>query len=330
MLSFIIPTYNVEKYIEDCLDSIFGQKINQDYEIILLDDASTDKTVEKIKSYKEKNKFEEIILIENKENKRQGYVRNQGVQMAKGDYIMFMDADDFLKEDSLNEILESIDQETDFCVFDWEYYKENKGFFRSGKDSFMKKKELKENETEMLLNTFTYFTVNKIYRKDFLIKNNIKYGEGYYYEDFEFYAEVSNKAKKVMIFDKKIYKVRLNEFSTTKTNYDNDAHSESIKKAAKATMEKFNPKSEYGQYYLNRYILRKTLYYFEKRIPHKYQKDCLESILKELNKNGNLYNVPKNISKLDKLLFEKKIVQNEKIKLITFLNYFKKTLGKLK
>lgn len=89
-LSIIIPVYNAEPLINRCLDSIFNQTTKYTYEVILVDDGSTDKSVDVIKSRKEKN----IILFQQK-NSGPSRARNIGIDLAKGYYIAFLDADDF-------------------------------------------------------------------------------------------------------------------------------------------------------------------------------------------------------------------------------------------
>lgn len=104
MFSIIIPNYNSEKYIRKCLDSILNQKY-KDYEIIIVDDMSTDNSVNIIKEYTD----ERIKLIELDKKAYNGGTRNIGVKNANGDYILFVDCDDWLyNENSLKEIYKEI------------------------------------------------------------------------------------------------------------------------------------------------------------------------------------------------------------------------------
>ena len=90
-ISVIIPMYNMEKYIRYCLDCILYQTFD-DYEVILIDDASTDKTYEICRQICENNPA--VILLKNEVNKGQQYSRNRGLDVAKGKYVYFMDSDD--------------------------------------------------------------------------------------------------------------------------------------------------------------------------------------------------------------------------------------------
>lgn len=89
-LSIIIPVYNASKLLERCLDSIFEQKTQYSYEVILIDDGSTDNSIEIIKERKEPN-----IILYKQQNSGPSVARNKGVELAKGDYCAYLDADDY-------------------------------------------------------------------------------------------------------------------------------------------------------------------------------------------------------------------------------------------
>lgn len=90
-VSVIIPIYNMEQYIHECMDSVCSQTIYSDIEIICIDDGSTDKTLELLERYQ--RKFNNIIILTQKNNGA-GAARNLGLVMAKGEFVHFMDADD--------------------------------------------------------------------------------------------------------------------------------------------------------------------------------------------------------------------------------------------
>ena len=91
-VSVIVPVYNVEKYLDRCLDSIINQTLNE-IEIILVDDGSTDSSGEKCDEYKKKDLRIKVI---HKKNKGLGYARNSGLEVATGKYIAFVDSDDYI------------------------------------------------------------------------------------------------------------------------------------------------------------------------------------------------------------------------------------------
>lgn len=103
LLSFIIPVYNGAKYILRCLDSIYGIGLLQDdFEILVVDDCSTDNTRELVLSYIEEHP--QVRLLCQKENHRQGAARNRGLKEAKGDYVAFVDGDDIVLDGLLSAI----------------------------------------------------------------------------------------------------------------------------------------------------------------------------------------------------------------------------------
>ena len=107
-ISIIIPCYNVEKLIKRCLDSIFAQTIeNVSYEIICVDDKSTDSTLEILLDYEKQNP-ENMIIIPLKENGKQGHARNIALDQAAGEYIMYVDADDMIANGMLETLYQAI------------------------------------------------------------------------------------------------------------------------------------------------------------------------------------------------------------------------------
>lgn len=107
-LSIIIPVYNVEKYIARCLDSMLDQNIGQqDYEIIIVNDGSTDSSLEIALSYAKLNAH---ISVLNKENGGAGSARNYGIEYAKGKYIYFIDPDDYLIPNCLNKLIDTCER----------------------------------------------------------------------------------------------------------------------------------------------------------------------------------------------------------------------------
>ena len=105
IFSIIIPVYNVEKYLSQCLDSILNQDFT-DFELILVDDGSTDRSGEICDQYKSKDSRVNVI---HQENSGQATARNAGTKASKGEYIIYIDSDDFIiSNDFLSELYSSI------------------------------------------------------------------------------------------------------------------------------------------------------------------------------------------------------------------------------
>ena len=111
-ISIIIPMYNAEKYIARCLESVINQSFN-DIEIIIVNDGSTDKSLEICRKYAE---VDERIVILNKENNGVSVARNQGMNVATGEYIMFVDSDDWIDESMCQYLYKRISEcNADIC-----------------------------------------------------------------------------------------------------------------------------------------------------------------------------------------------------------------------
>ncbi len=126
-LSIILPVYNVAKFIPDCLDSLLCQDIpKSDYEIICVDDGSPDNSVEVIKSYQEKN---DNIRLVSQENAGVSTARNNGIALAKGKYVWFVDPDDYIQANCLSAILSNLEKnDADLCEIGYKEVSEDSSF----------------------------------------------------------------------------------------------------------------------------------------------------------------------------------------------------------
>lgn len=175
-LSIIIPVYNVEKYIPVCLESIINQPF-KDLEIICVNDGSSDNSLSVLQSYKEKDNR---ITIIDKKNEGSGVARNSGLAISKGEYVYFVDGDDWLEDNALEKMILKADElNTDILIFGGLSYYDRQG--KKGgysadklpKKYFNKVFASKDIKKDVFKFPSTAWT--KLYRRDFLIKNNIKF-----------------------------------------------------------------------------------------------------------------------------------------------------------
>lgn len=190
-VSVIVPFYNVENYIEKCLDSLLKQTL-KDIEVIIVNDGSLDKS--NIIAEKYAKSFPEIFRYYKKQNGGLSDARNYGINYAKGEYIAFLDSDDYVDKETY-EIMynKAVEFDSDFveCNFVWEY--NNKSII----DKAIKYK----NKKEMLL----YARVvawNKLIKKQLLDKIQIKFPIGLRYEDIEFFYKLLPHINKFDFVDK--------------------------------------------------------------------------------------------------------------------------------
>ncbi len=192
LISVIVPVYNVESYLEKCLDSIINQTYSN-IEIILINDGSTDSSFEICKKYKKKDK--RIILI-NKKNGGLSSARNAGIEKFTGNYLLFVDSDDYIERDMVEKLYNNImsnDADISVCNF----FITEKGIDKKNNSckNFIIKDETKYN---FLYNSYSLQTIlswNKLYKKH--IFKDIRYPKDLLHEDQYIIEEILNKAKTI-------------------------------------------------------------------------------------------------------------------------------------
>ena len=194
--SFIVPVYNTEKYLKKCLDSLFNQTY-KDFEIIVVNDGSTDKSSNIISKYQKK--YKNIIVI-NKENEGLSMARNRGVQKSSGKYIIFVDSDDYVSNKLLEEVDKTID-DSDILRFqiateDEEYTKINK-YHEEGFESMCGYDAFKYLSSYHFVEPAWCYVI----RKNYYIENKFSFKKGVYHEDFGLIPYVIYKARKVKSID---------------------------------------------------------------------------------------------------------------------------------
>lgn len=207
LLSIIIPVYNVENYLEECLNSILNQNFT-DYEIILVDDASTDKSGYICDEYA--LKYENIKVIHLKCNSLLGAARNIGLKNAIGEYVHFCDADDLYIENSLNYIAENLNYNNSDVVVGHFICKPEKGAFICNDIEFGL--DDSENISSDILINYHLISDNImgiacrfIVKREFLLLNKIFFLEGYYAEDEEWVPTILCTTKNFYEIKKAFY-----------------------------------------------------------------------------------------------------------------------------
>ena len=210
-LSIIIPIYNVGDYISECLDSILNQSF-KNLEVICVNDGSTDNSLEILNDYK---KRDERIVIIDKANEGSGVARNFGLQIARGEYVYFVDGDDLLTENALQLIVDEADKkQTDILIFGaYSYYdgKKKKGGYSA--DKLPKKylnKVFSSKEIKRSLFKFPSTAWTKLYRREFLLDNNIKFQEIRAGQDQLLFFHSMIKANRIALLAKNLYCYRKN------------------------------------------------------------------------------------------------------------------------
>jgi glycosyltransferase involved in cell wall biosynthesis len=195
--SIIIPAFNVGDYINRCILSCLDQDLSkEEYEIIIINDGSTDNTLTIIKSLSENNPNIRII---SKTNKGLGAARNEGLMVASGRYIWFVDADDWIKSNSLNYLYKIL--ETNALDALWMQLRRvnEKGAFMPAKKMHRRMLAHTMSGEEFLRLVFGYetYVVLFVFRRAFLVRAGLRFMEDVYYEDAEFTPRALTKARRV-------------------------------------------------------------------------------------------------------------------------------------
>lgn len=183
LLSVIIPVYNVEPYLEQCLDSVINQTY-KNIEIICINDGSTDNSLKILEKYKTKDSRIKII---SQKNKGLSEARNAGIKIAKGKYIGFIDPDDFIEPTMYEKLITPMikDPSIDFSFTNFKYVSE-KGVYE-GRSIPMDVGVPGKNKVSLSLSELYQIVVwNKVYKRSIIQTNKIYFPAGLYHEDLSF------------------------------------------------------------------------------------------------------------------------------------------------
>ena len=214
-LSIIVPIYNVEKYIKDCISSVYRQSLSdEDFEVILVNDGTEDNSLERIEDI---CTLHNNLFIINQENQGLSSARNTGLLYAKGDYVIFLDSDDLLAEGSVAALLElALSSDADLLVADFlklsdeeilRYNRTNDepcGVIKTGSQLFME--DLTPDQS---------YVWRTIYKRIFLLQNELKFIPGICYEDIPFTPECYLKAHVCLRVKSVLYLYRIGHSSIT-------------------------------------------------------------------------------------------------------------------
>ena len=204
-VSIIIPTYNSAKYLEKCLNSVFNQT-EKDIEVILINDGSTDNSRDIIKKFKDKR----LIYIE-KENEGIGKTRNLGIKKAQGEYLAFLDSDDYLEKDFVSKMYnKAIKDNCDLVICDYYQVTNKKNIIK-----FPSFTDTNLSKDPKVINKINLGPCNKLYSRKLFNNPNNRFEENLKYEDAPFVVKMMIEATKIGKVDECLTNYVIHEKSET-------------------------------------------------------------------------------------------------------------------
>jgi len=216
-ISVILCVYNEERFINKAIESILNQSLN-DFELIVVNDGSTDSTLDIINSYNDNR-----IRLINQKNIGLGASRNKAMKLARGEYVAFLDGDDWFRSDALEiAYSEAKSQNTDITIFQIKYFDDETGEFSDNDwfnlnsfDESFDNRTFNPDECSSFLFDLSVNACQKIYRNEFLSQSGAEFVEGIFFEDMPFFFEIFLKAKRISIIRKRLYYHRKHSKSIT-------------------------------------------------------------------------------------------------------------------
>lgn len=207
-VSIIIPVYNVELFIKDCVSSVLNQSFTN-MEIIIVNDGSTDCSLSFCKEFE---KEDERIKVFTKKNGGVSDARNFGISKANGDYVFFLDGDDLIQDDTIETLLSSLDDENSIAMCGFESFKDKTHYCSDSAVNVFSPAEYTESVLKLHNNTYACGVLipRKFLDANFFIK-------GRYFEDMASMFKVYEKCRKIIVIEGGFYKYRTNINSITKT-----------------------------------------------------------------------------------------------------------------
>ncbi len=289
-VTIIVPVFNTEKELKNTLDSLINQTYSN-IEILIINDGSTDNSEKIINEYKKKT--EKIVYIK-KENTGIADTRNLGISKATGDYILFVDSDDYISKDLVENLSKYMEQNIDIIKFKLQRVNEKGEILEKVNGATFNKINGQEafNKlycTDVLLDSPCVY----LYRREYLLKNNFKFKLGTYHEDFGLIPLIVVKADSVVSIDYYgYYYVQSNNSITRNENYE-----KTIKKMRDSILQYDNMLEQIKYYNLEKNTEENIKIYYTNAIILK---------LKELNK--------KEQSTFIKEIKQRKMLSNIKIR----------------
>lgn len=273
LVSVVVPVYNAEQFLRRCVDSVLGQSM-PDLELLAVNDGSTDASLVILREYEARDPR---VRVFDQENAGQGAARNRALELARGDYVLFVDADDFIERVTLQVTTERAEEDrSDLVHFDWKLLSEKPEvtgrYHYYNADPFWHKRTLEGFECDELLRVENFYSVSNLYRREYLNRHGIRFEEGRIYEDNPFVLQVVNHAEKVSMVHSPLYIINPHPESSTRSHTNSDRHYRDHIYAIRRSFELLDRRNPRAAAYLAAYHIKKIGPYYERRIPRRFRR----------------------------------------------------------
>ena len=239
-ISIIIPVYNVELFVEDCIRSVMRQTYDGPMECIVVDDCGTDDSMAIVEwLIKEYTGPIEFIILHHTHNRGLSAARNTGIDAAKGDYFFFLDSDDELTDDCLEKLIEPLEKKRyDVVMGNVCCYKKKSSGQVERVNSYLELKipENMELTPPVMMQTISIWknmiACNRLFRKDFIVDNHLRFKEGMIYEDHLWSFQIACLASSFYVVNNITYHYKMRDGSISNP-YDRRKYMESLMKIIK-------------------------------------------------------------------------------------------------
>lgn len=284
LVSVIIPVYNAESLIGRALDSLKAQTLN-DFEVVAVNDGSTDDSLAVLEQ--RRHDFRSMTVID-QPNAGQGSARNRAIDAARGKYIFFLDADDFIESVALQVTTQRAESDhSDMVHFDWKLLPVDAKSDRDTKyynvEPFWHQNVLDGPECDELFQVKNFYSVCNLYRRDLLVDNGIRFEEGRIYEDNPFLVQAINHAQRVSLVHSPLYVVCPQETSSTRTGITSDKHAKDHVHAVRRSFELLDRRNPRAGAYLASYHTTKFWQYYKNRVPRRFRMQYVHDFVDALH-----------------------------------------------
>lgn len=256
-----------------------------DFEVVAVNDGSTDRSLEILREYE---KLSPKFTVIDQTNAGQGSARNRALEAARGRYVLFVDADDFIEPVTLRVVTDRAEADrSDMVHFDWRLLAESsddqRRSFYYNVEPFWHKQSLTGPECDELLQVKNFYSVCNLYRRSHLEQHHIRFEEGRIYEDNPFVVQAVNRAQQISLVHSPLYVVCPHPLSSTQSGVSTDRHFLDHVHAVKRSFEVLDRRNARAAAYLAAYHVTKFWQYYRTRVPRPYRAAYIREFVNALH-----------------------------------------------